>query len=263
MYQRGTERNDALVYEIKNLFGSVASLMSSKREKIIVLDVEGYSTTRPYNVGYIVCDLYGNIYRKRSFALLPCIWENIRAMVNCRQAETMTKKNVEEILQDIEKPKHKRKYKPISPEKFTEIFTADIQNFKVKRLFAYNVNFDKGSIKRLIGDKTFIDLNLTYCDIISGITTTKLMSKSYIEFCKSHGFMTEKGNVQTKAEVVYKYLTNNLDFEEEHTGLADVLIEYRILLTALKAHKKIDWKPCPAWKLLKTYADEKGISLVT
>ena len=89
------------------------------------------------------------------------------------------------------------------------------------------------------------------------------MSKSYIEFCKGHGFMTEKGNVQTKAEVVYKYLTNNLDFEEEHTGLADVLIEYRILLTALKAHKKIDWKPCPAWKLLKTYADEKGISLVT
>ena len=69
--------------------------------------------------------------------------------------------------------------------------------------------------------------------------------------------------MQTKAEVVYKYLTNNLDFEEEHTGLSDVLIEYRILLTALKTHKKINWKPCPAWKLLKTYADEKGISLVT
>ena len=249
------------MYEIKNLFGSVASLMSSKKEKIIVLDVEGYSTVRPYNVGYIVADLYGNIYRKRSFALLPCIWENIRAMINCKQAEEMTKKNVEEILQDIEKPKHKRKYKLISPEKFTEIFTTDVKNFKVKRLFAYNVNFDKGSIKRLMGDKSFIELGLEYCDIISGITYTKLLTKNYIEFCKTHNFITEKGNIMTKAEIVIKYLTGNLDYEEKHTGLDDVMDEYLILLTALSTHKKIDWKPCVAWRMLKNFANEKGITL--
>ena len=242
------------MYKIRNLFGSVASLMTSKREKIIVLDVEGYSTCRPYNVGYIVADLYGNIYRKRSFALLPCIWENIVSMVNSRSAEEMTKKNVEEILKDIELPKHKRKYQPISP---------DVQNFKVKRLFAYNVNFDKGSIKRLLGVENFLALNLEYCDIISGIVYTRLLTKQYIDFCKTNNYLTEKGNVQTKAEIVYRYLTNDLTFEEEHTGLEDVLIEYKILLTAVFTHKKIDWKPCPAWKLIKNFADEKGISLVT
>lgn len=249
------------MYKIKNLFGSVASLMTSKREKIIVLDVEGYSTCRPYNVGYIVADLYGNVYRKRSFALLPCIWENIVSMVNSRSAEEMTKKNIEEILKDIELPKHKRKYQPISPEKFADIFTADVQNFKVKRLFAYNVNFDKGSIKRLLGVEKFMALNLEYCDIISGIVCTRLLTKQYVEFCKAHGFITEKGNVMTKAEIVIKYLTGNLDYEEEHTGLADVMDEYLILLTALSAHKKIDWKPCVAWRLLKNFADEKGIAL--
>lgn len=251
------------MYEIKNVFGSVANILTSKKEKIIVLDVEGYSTTRPYNVGYIIADLHGNIYRKRSFALLPCIWENIQAMVNCRQASEMTKKNVEEILKDISKPRHKRKYKPISPEIFTKVFTADIQTFGVKRLFAYNVNFDKGSIKRLLGEEKFMELNLTYCDIISGITQTKLLTKQYIDFCKTNNYLTEKGNVQTKAEIVYRYLTNDLTFEEEHTGLEDVLIEYKILLTAVFTHKKIDWKPCPAWKLIKNFADEKGISLVT
>lgn len=236
--------------------------MTSKREKIIVLDVEGYSTCRPYNVGYIVADLYGNVYRKRSFALLPCIWENIISMVNSHSAEEMTKKNVEEILKDIELPKHKRKYQPISPEKFTDIFTADVQNFKVKRLFAYNVNFDKGSIKRLLGVEKFIALNLEYCDIISGIVYTRLLTKQYVEFCKAHGFITEKGNIMTKAEIVIKYLTGNLDYEEEHTGLADVMDEYLILLTALSAHKKIDWKPCAAWRLLKNFAEEKGIALI-
>ena len=36
-----------------------------------------------------------------------------------------------------------------------------------------------------------------------------------------------------KAEVVYKYLTGNLDFREAHTGLADVQIEAEILLCAM------------------------------
>ena len=250
------------MYKIKNLFDSVASLMTSKREKIIVLDVEGYSTCRPYNVGYIVADLYGNVYRKRSFALLPCIWENIVSMVNSHSAEEMTKKNVEEILKDIELPKHKRKYQPIPPEKFADIFTADVQNFKVKRLFAYNVNFDKGSIKRLLGVEKFMALNLEYCDIISGIVYTRLLTKQYVEFCKVHSFITEKGNIMTKAEIVIKYLTGNLNYEEAHTGLADVMDEYLILLTALSTHKKIDWKPCVAWRLLKNFAEEKGIALI-
>lgn len=251
------------MYTIRNVFGSVANLMSNKREKIIVLDVEGYSTTRPYNVGYIVCDLYGNIYRKRSFALLPCIWENIQAMVRSHQAEDMTKANVQEILQDIRKPKPLRKYKPISPEKFTEIFETDIHNFKIKRLFAYNVIFDKGSIQRLIGIDKFLELNLEYCDIMSGIVQTKLLTEKYLYFCLDNNFLTDKGNFQTKAEVAIKYLTNNLNYKEEHTGLADVLDEHFLLMEAINSHKKINWAPCQAWRILKTFAKERGIGLNT
>ena len=77
-----------------------------KGKPFIVLDVEGMSTVRPYNIGYIVTDKYGNTYLERSFAILPCIWENLK---NCLQAEEMTKKNVEEILSDIDDP-FNRKY---------------------------------------------------------------------------------------------------------------------------------------------------------
>ena len=65
----------------------------------------------------------------------------------------------------------------------------------------------------------------------------------------------------TKAEVVYKYLTNDLDFVEEHTGLADVYIEYNILLTAYKTHCKMYTKPCQAWKILREFCTEKGIEV--
>ena len=250
------------MYNIENFVGSIKSAVNSKKEKIIVLDVEGYSTVRPYNIGYIVADLYGKVYRKRSFALPSCIWENIKSMLYSRQAEEMTKKNVEEILKDYEKPKLKRKYKFISPEHFSKIFTADINTFKVKRVFAYNVNFDKGSLKRVMGDEIFNKLTVEFCDIITGIVETKLLSKNYINFCIENGFLTEKGNIMTKAEVVIKYLTKDMSYVEEHTGLADVMDEYFILLCALNTHKKINnWKPCMAWKLLKEYAMEHNIKL--
>ena len=93
----------------------------------------------------------------------------------------------------------------------------------------YNVNFDKSALNRLFGER-FNNIELEYKDIIPAILHTKLMTKKYINFCRDNKFVTEKGNIQTKAETVYRYLTGCIDFEEEHTGLADVLIEYQILL---------------------------------
>ena len=68
-------------------------------KKFIVLDVEGMSNKRPYNIGQIVADRYGNVYRKRSIAILSAIIENLN---NCEQAKEMTHKNIIEILHDIE-----------------------------------------------------------------------------------------------------------------------------------------------------------------
>lgn len=237
------------------------SLFHPKAEKFLVFDVEGYSTAKPYNIGYIVADRYGKIYRKRSFALLSCIWENIESMISSRSAEQMTKANIQEILKDMEHKRTRRKYKNVSISEFYHYFKHDIQHYKIKRLFAYNVNFDKASLFRLLGEKHFTALNLEYCDIISGILTTKLTNKKYIDFCLENNFLTEKRNIMTKAEIVYKYLTNSLDFVEEHTGLADCLIEYQILLAAFNSHKKLDWKPCQAWRVLKKFCEENEIDL--
>lgn len=231
----------------------------NKKEKFIVLDVEGYSTSRPYNIGYIVADRHGTIYRKRSFALHGCIWENIVAMIATKQAENMTKRNVEEILQDTEKPYFLRKYSHVSTEKFKHFFEKDLKKYNIKKVYAYNVNFDKSSLMRLLGADTIMQYNLEFCDIITAILHTKLLSKKYINFCIENDYITEKGNIMTKAEIVYRFLTNDLTFNEEHTGLADVLIEYKILLAALNTHKKILTKPCQAWRILKNYCEQHNI----
>lgn len=230
-----------------------------KKEKFVVLDVEGMSAVRPYNIGYVIADRDGKIYKHHSFAVPECLYENLQNALITGQAIDMTKHNIQEILTDTGNPKRKRKYKLISANEFYHFFSKELKKHKVKRLFAYNVSFDKSALKRLFGEKRFNSLNLEYCDIISGILTTKLLTKKYINFCLENGFITEKGNIMTKAEIVYKYLTNCLDFIEEHTGLSDVLIEYDILLTVFKAHKKVDFAPCQAWRILKKFCKENEL----
>lgn len=226
----------------------------------VVLDVEGMSTCRPYNIGYIIGDKFGNIFLERSFAVLPCVWENLK---NCLQAKEMTHKNIQEILGDIENSTT-RKYVYNSIEEVKKLILNDFIKYKVNEVWAYNAAFDKSSIKRLFNDDwAMIDNLVTFYDIIPAIVHTKLLNKNYVNWCNKNGFITQKGNVQTKAEIVYKYLTNNLIFEEEHTGLNDCKIEYQILLNAIHSGKKIDRKEKrPAWKVFKEFCNTEGIETI-
>ena len=62
----------------------------------------------------------------------------------------------------------------------------------------------------------------------------------YIAFCKEHEYLTTYKKPKFTAEVIYRYLTNDLDFEESHTGLEDVEIETVILLKCIKINPEVD-----------------------
>ena len=50
----------------------------------------------------------------------------------------------------------------------------------------------------------------------------------------------KKGNLITNAERMFGYIDQNEDFKEEHTGLADTLIEGQILVRCFNNHKSIE-----------------------
>jgi DNA polymerase III epsilon subunit-like protein len=62
----------------------------------------------------------------------------------------------------------------------------------------------------------------------------------YIAFCEEHEFLTTYKKPKLTAEVIYRYLTNNVEFVESHTGLEDVEIETVILLECIKRNPKVD-----------------------
>jgi hypothetical protein len=62
----------------------------------------------------------------------------------------------------------------------------------------------------------------------------------YIAFCTENDYLTNYGKPRLTAEIIYRYLTDDLDFVESHTGLEDVAIETIILFECLKRNPEVD-----------------------
>lgn len=58
--------------------------------------------------------------------------------------------------------------------------------------------------------------------------------ENYIAFCESNNYLTMHNKPRYTAEVIYRYLTNNVEFVESHTGLEDVEIETEIYFECIK-----------------------------
>lgn len=179
-------------------------------KKFMVLDVEGYSTCKPYDVGFKITDKNGTTYEEYSIAIFPAVFENMQYRAthvnsqNLKSANEMAHRNIKEICNDT----NKKYIKCFDIDSFFTAFIAIIQKHEINRIWAFNCSFDKSALHRLFGDSNFAILNsmVEFCDIATAILYTNLINKDYIKFCKKNGYITDKGNIQTKAEVIYRYL---------------------------------------------------------
>ena len=56
-------------------------------------------------------------------------------------------------------------------------------------------------------------------------------------FCEENGYVRKNGKPRATAEILYRYITGQHDFTEEHQGLDDVLIEIEISAKCFAQHK--------------------------
>ena len=68
--------------------------------------------------------------------------------------------------------------------------------------------------------------------------------ENYKNFCIENDFVMSGNRPRLTAEILYRYLTNNVDFVESHTGLEDVMIEKEIFKACLAMNPEID---CKTW----------------
>ena len=82
----------------------------------------------------------------------------------------------------------------------------------------------------------FFPFDIPIWDSLKMARATIGKSEDYKGFCEENGFLTKHKTPRPRltAEILYRYLTNNMDYKEEHTGLADVMIEKEIFLKCLE-----------------------------
>lgn len=125
-------------------------------------------------------------------------------------------------------------------------FLDDLRTYKVKVISAYNIAFDYKALNATnsffnLGDKKLMDTidKKTLLCIWSLACDTILDTDDYRQYATMKNFISDKGNFLTNAESCYRYLVKDETFEEEHTALADVEIEQKILEYIIKncSHK--------------------------
>lgn len=114
-------------------------------------------------------------------------------------------------------------------------------------VIAYNAAFDVrvlNAYTRAINRGEFFPINTPVWDLWTMSLYTVCASRNYGEFCELHQMYTDSGNIRTNAESVFAYLTDNAEFAEEHTALADCEIESEIFRRVLKRKQKLHTDYC-------------------
>lgn len=189
-----------------------------------------------YDVGWAVVDKRGKVYETNSFVVFDIFYGEKEKMQSAHYAN-----KIPLYVDRLDTGETElRRWWTIRKRLFDII-----EKYNIKEVYAHNARFDYGS------------LNKTHCYIKNGykydyfpegvnICDTLMMARdvivpmpTYRKFCEANDFLTSRGTPRATAESLYAFISKNPNFEEEHTGLSDVMIEKEIMAYCYRQHKKM------------------------
>lgn len=211
--------------------------IDKRKTYYLVVDVETADKVESplvYDLGYAVCDRKGTIYEKGSFVINNIFYGYNEKMQTAYYAEKLP-----QYYDGIEKGE----WQPTNLSNAREIIKQVIKKYNVKMVLAYNAYFDRNALNntmaKLTNLKYFFPYGTEFGCIWSMACQVLCCQKSYLKWAIDNGFVSPSGNIKTSAETVYAYLSGQKDFQEQHTGLADVEIETYIFAQCMRQHKKL------------------------
>ena len=127
----------------------------------------------------------------------------------------------------------------------------DCELFNVKYVCAHNAMFDNRALNTTQRYQTtskfryFLPYGIEWLDTLKMSRQLLKNNEDYGEFCYNNDYLTKNGQRRYTAEIIYRWLSGNHEFEESHTGLEDVKIERKIFEYCLAVNPEIDGK---LWK---------------
>lgn len=220
-----------------------------KRNYYIVLDTETCPLVKDgevnpfnmwcYDIGYAVIDKKGRVYETRSYIVKDIFFQEEECMKSAYYAEKIPR-----YMADIASGKRK-------VASFYEIrreLKELCEKYEVKAIMAHNARFDKGALDNtqrwLTKSKYryFYPYGVELWDTLKMAKSIMPNKPTYVRWCKNNGYMTKhkKPQVRLTAEILWRYISQDDDFIESHTGLEDVMIEKEIFAYLIRQHKKMN-----------------------
>ena len=211
-------------------------------KNILVLDTEttpNFYSPFIYDFGYKIVSPDGKELVKRNWLIVE-IFDSKTLMEKAYYSNKVKDYQAKVENGEIEKITFKKAIKQ---------FVADSKKFKVEIISAYNLAFDMKALNATLKityyeayetqwlEKFLHQKNKKLLCIWNLSCETLLDTDEFREFATKNELVSDKGNYLSSAEVAYQYITNDLNFVESHTALADVEIEIDILIHILKNYK--------------------------
>lgn len=209
----------------------------------LMLDTEtanGLDCPIVYDIGFAVIDKKGNVYESFSFVVYE---------VFCKMKDLMQTAYYKEKIPMYEKDLTEGKRKIATYKTIKTIIANLCKKYNIVAVVAHNARFDYKSTvntqRYLTKSKYryFLPYGIPIWCTLTMARQTIAKQPTYKIWCKENGFTTKNGAVRLTAEVLYRFITQDIGFTESHTGLEDVMIEKEIFTRILRQHKKIDKSP--------------------
>ena len=186
-----------------------------------------------YDLGLMVIDETGKIYDQISLVNEDVFFGMPESMAQAYYAN-----KIPQYLDEMRKGTRKI----VNTWQMYSIFRKMCREHDVTAVIAHNAIFDVNVLNATLRYQTkskrrwFLPWRMEVIDTMKLARNTFATDPKYIEWCEENGYMTNHKTPRPRvtAEVLYKYITNDLQFEEAHTGLEDVKIEKEIFLKCLE-----------------------------
>lgn len=187
-----------------------------------------------YDLGGAVIDEFGN--EKERFSVVN---EDVFFRMPEQMKEAYYAEKIPQYLEDMRMGNHKI----VDTWGMYKVVKELCDKYNVQAIVAHNARFDIQTLNATMRYQTksrkryFIPYGIKVIDSLALAKRVFGADPKYIAFCKENGYMTNHKNPRPRftAEVLWRYISNNNDFIESHTGLKDVEIEKEIFTKCLEA----------------------------
>lgn len=215
----------------------------NRKHLYILIDTEtanGLDNPLCYNIAWKVIDRMGNVYAEGNY-INRDIFFGMRDLMESAYYANKIPQYLEQIAAG--------EIKVASWYEIKKAFRDTCETYNVRAVIAHNARFDYRSCSTTQRYETcskyryFFPKGVEIWDTLTMARDVMGKRPTYKKWCENNGYVLKNGQPRMTAEILYRYISQMQDFEEEHKAMEDVSIECEIFWY-LTSRKKAMRRKC-------------------